>query len=263
MSRTFDGVNDEFICSTGALSGMTYGTIAVIFRCDDFGLASGLFNPHNSGGTFLGALDVTASTGNVKWFSNDGAQGPTISANIWYCLVARKATGTATARFSIFNYTTSAWAHQNADRTSINWASPGASGTIRHSFQSSDDFIDGDIAVRAAWANSLPWSADSTGDANIVATGLNFSLMGWINAAPSALWVLDQSDTTQKIVDLTGGGANQTSLTGTTVSADAVPSFGYGADLFETRTAPSTGLPPEVEGPENSSTMYSQGFGKG
>lgn len=264
MPRMFDGVNDDFVTGTGALSGMTYGTVAVLYRLTSLSPWHGLFEVHDSGGTFLGAVVMNDSF-KLSWYSGAGNanSGVALSAGVWYLQVVRKATGSAVPRFSHYNFTTQAWSHAAGTDSVANWTAPGASGTVKCTSEGAADFVDGDLAVRAAWANALPWAASGAGDALLEAAGLHFSLMAWMGAAPSALWVFDQSDTTQKVSDLTGGGANETSLIGTTVTADSVPTFGYGADLFELRTAPTTGLPPEIEGPENSSTMYTRGFGKG
>lgn len=265
MPRGFDGVNDDFVTGTGALSGMTYGTVAILFRFTSNGLVQALFNPHNSSGTFLGTIGVLDTPNQMFWHTagaGDSISGVTLTSDVWYLQVVRKDTGNVAARFSGYNYTTQAWSHATAANGRINWTAPGVSGTFKMSF-SSADWFKGDMAVRAAWPNALPWAANSTGDALLEAAGLHFSLMAWINAAPSALWVFDQTDVAQTVRDMTGGGANQSSIVGTTVTTDTVPSFGYGADLFETRTTPTGDLPPPVEGPENSSTMYNKGFGKG
>lgn len=264
MARTLNGSSDDIVFTIGGLSAMAYGTVAAIARFDDFNDWGTLFGPHDSGGSRVGSVQVQQSTGLFEWIQGlSTVQAQTLSTSVWYFLLVRKGTGNVTPRFSVYNYTTSAWSHQAGSMGCPNWPTPGASGTIRQSNAGTSDFHDGEIAVRAAWSNLLPWAATSGGDPLIEATGMHLSLAAWFNATPTALWVYDQSATTQTIPDLTGGGANQSSLSGTTVSTLSVPSFSYSADLFVTRTHPTAGAPPPIEGPENSSTMYNRGFGKG
>lgn len=263
MPRTFDGVNDDLVTTTGALSGMTYGTVAALFRYTSNSAFQSLFVLHSSGGSFLGSVVITDS--NQMHCHNNiagSSSGVTLSSAVWYLQVVRKATGSSVPRFSGYNYTTGAWSHA-AGSAIANWVAPSSGGTVKCSWENSAEWFKGDLVARAAWSNALPWAASGAGDLILEAAGLQYSLMAWINAAPSALWVFDQADTGQTVPDLTGGGASQSSIVGTTVTAGAVSSFGYGADLFELRTSPTTGLPPDIEGPENSSTMYNKGFGKG
>jgi len=220
VARLFDGINDDLVCSTGALSGMTFGTVAVVFQMQGAGVSRALFDPHSSGGSFLGAVAINDNE-KMSWYAGSEVHsGVNLSAGVWYLQVARKATGSATPRFSGYNYTSGAWSHANGTAGALpNWTAPGVSGTIKCSFEGSGDWFNGEVAVRAAWSNLLPWSSDATGDALLVASGLPFSLQAWLNRAPSALWVLDQSAITQNVIDSTGGGANQSSLVGTAVSA--------------------------------------------
>lgn len=257
MPRSFDGVNDDFVTGIGVMSAMTYGTVAALFKhTASGGPDQSLVCWHNSVDDWVGSTGLDGID-RVYWHSGAAySTGATLTGGTWYLQVVRKATGTAAPRFSGYNYTTKAWAHANG-ATVVNWTAPGGSGTIKMSFEGVSDFFKGDLAVRAIWSNALPWAADSGGDALLEAAGLQFSLTAWLNTAPSALWVFDQADVAQKVPDMTGGGANQSSVTGTAVSTNSVPSFGYSADLFDTRTVPSTGLPPPIEGGENSSTMYS------
>jgi hypothetical protein len=223
--REFNGTSDTLDRATGALSGMTHGTVASIFRTDDVTVDyQDQFSFHNSGGSFLwAALNIHAGTSAIAWFTNTDGIGPDISTGTWYLVVTRKATGTAPVRFSLYNYTSTTWTHANSVDTGgsavslANGTSPGASGTIRFEFQDTSSYFDGRVAVQAAWANAVHWSADSTGDAAIEAAGLESALQAWSDESPDALWAFNQASTGTAVDDLTGGGADQAAINGTTV----------------------------------------------
>lgn len=225
---------------------MTYGTFAAIFK------VTGL-----TGSRTLAGLHDSGSTVRIQWLVRDQAlqywsnsfnvsSNHITSTSDWYFAVTRKSTGGSTPRSSVYSYTNDSWAHSIHSAGQVEATAPGSSGTIRIESAGAEQF-DGDIAVRAAWSNALPWAADTTGDAILESSGLPFNLMAWYAAVPSALWVFDQSDTTQNILDLVGGGASQSSLSGTSVSTNSVPTFSYGADLAVTQTADPLPLPPDLE----------------
>jgi hypothetical protein len=99
------------------------------------------------------------------------------------------------------------------------------------------DFFGGDIAAAGMWGRVLS-------DAEVEL--LTFTLIGWHAAVPTALWHLDQSATTQGVSDLTGGGANQSALTGTTVSTNSVPLFNYGDGPWLVVRPQSVVAPPPI-----------------
>jgi hypothetical protein len=227
--REFDGTDDEVITATGGLSAMTHGTVAALFKARDFSANQSIFRSHNSGGSHLGQmLGVSSPAGAVQWSAaGGGSVAQVISSGVWYLAVMRKATGDVTPRFSVHNYNTSAWSHQNGSITRPDLTAPGASGTIKMSFQSTSEYFDGWMAVRAAWANALPWSADTTGDAAIEAAGLEDALQAWVDATPSALWPFNQAATTTPVDDIIGA-ADQSSLVGTAVvTTDDPPGFDF------------------------------------
>lgn len=178
----------------------------------------------------------------------------TAAADGYVCLVGSKVSGTATPRFHQYIYGTNAWTHQNGNQSIVG---DGAGATVScelGAFFGTFDPLDGDIAVAAVFPTVLTDAQTES---------LPHSLMAWHSMSPLALWLLDQSAVGQAVIDLTGGGADQSAINGTTVATTSVPGFTYGADVMGIHSKPSTGLPPDVEGPENSSTMYGKGFGKG
>lgn len=149
-----------------------------------------------------------------------------------YALVAvNKAAGTVNPRGHKFVYGTNTWSHADSATTAPDTAtiSGGFVQIGRLYTVSTFDFV-GDIAIVGAWTRSLS-------DAEI--EQLAFSLHAWKSSAPDGLWLLDQSDTGQAVLDWSGGGSNQTSLTGTTVSTTSVPGFGYGHPVLILPTRPA------------------------
>jgi hypothetical protein len=138
---------------------------------------------------------------------------------------------------------TGIWSHGAGGTAIADWTSPGASGTVRFNNASSSDWFNGKVAVRAAWSNLLPYAADTGGDAAIEAAGLEDTLQAWVDVAPSALCPFNQDAVTTPVEDITGGGGDETSRTGTAVvTGDDPPGFDF-----------TLGGPPPVleEGPQH------------
>lgn len=220
--REFDGTDDTVAHSAaGALATMTYGVIAAIFKTDTVTGGHQIYTPHNSSGGFVQAP-----------FMLDGSQlgtfGSPIPANIaigrWYLAVFRKGLSTASVtRLSLYDYTTGLWSHANSSSTTLTWDAPGSGGFIRQDVLTTLEVWDGKMAVRAVWADSVPWSLDSTGDAAIEAEGMEDSLQAWADNNPTALWPYNQTSTSSPIDDVRGS-ADQTSLIGSTVVTNDGPS---------------------------------------
>jgi hypothetical protein len=229
--REFSGATgDDIICATGALAGFTHGTIAVIIKRSVVSNYRPLFNPHNAAGTALGSFLVWRPNNTLSWFKDAARSGgsTSLAVNTWYLLVARKPQGSVAARFSLYNFTAASWVHEIGGASVNDWIAPGSDGSIRFTYETELDNLDGRIAVRGAWANTLPWSADSTGDASLEAAGLEISLQNWLTASPTALWAFNQDSITTPVADLTGGGADQTSIIGTSVvTTDDPPGFSF------------------------------------
>lgn len=227
--REFNGTTDDFVCATGAASGMTYGTCAALIKFTTTAAFQQLSGLHDSGGTFLAEPLGLVDFGQFTMWNTSDSTAVDASTGVWYLAVVRKATGTATPRFSVYNYTAGAWTHAAGSATLTDWTAPGTTGTIRCSFQGTADFFAGRIAARALWANTLPWTADTTGDTAIVSSGLKDAASNWATRNPSAFWLFNQTSTGTAVSDVsTTGTANQTSLTGTTaINGDDPPGFDF------------------------------------
>lgn len=260
MARTFTGSN-HIDFSPGAVtdSSLANRTFATIMRLttdvvsDNDSLIVLNESTDGNGTLFIGA-GGTLGMCHTAFAQVATSTFVTTAANGYVLLAGTKVSGTATPRFHQYIYGTNVWTHQNGNQGIVGDGAGATTTCELGAFFGTFDPLDGDIAVAAVFPTVL------TDDQTEL---LAHSLMAWHSFTPEALWVLDQSSITQKVVDLTGGGADESAISGTTVATTSVPGFTYGADVMGIHSVPTTGLPPDVEGPENSSTMYSRGFGKG
>jgi hypothetical protein len=225
--REFDGIDDYIETATGALATSTFGTFAALVKRGGTGAWHTFLAFHDSGGTALNQFAYESSDLTALWSAGTTRTGPAaIGTADWGLVVVRKASGTATARFSLYNFTTAAWVHGDANGTNVDWTSPGTGGTVRTRWHTAD-LLRGRLAVRGAW-NTVKWTADTTGDAALEAAGLELSLQKWVDATPDALWSFDQDSVATAVTDITGGGADQTSIAGTAVvTGDDPPGFDF------------------------------------
>jgi hypothetical protein len=236
--REFDGSDDTIRHSTGALSGMTHGTVAAIFKTDTItGSHAILAFNSTTPLLFLGA-GLGTNENDLVGCSASGFNRlfDVLVTGRWYLAVARKTTGTTVPRMSLYDFTAAGWTHGNGNNSEANWTAPGATGTVRHDVEGAFDFYDGRMAARAAWSNAVHWTADASGDTAIEAAGLETALQNWVDEAPDALWAYNQ-DPLSAVDDLTAGGADQTFVTGTTVvTGDDPPGFSFDLAAAEAPT---------------------------
>ena len=217
--------------AVGALSGVTHGTLAILVKRLSDDSPDTLIGFANSTGDQYQRLTVAwlSAPNNDLLYATTNAAAMNVAdkeVGVWRLIVVRKVTGTASPRFSMYRFSTGVWVH-SAAATVDNAVAPGAGGAVR--FRGIFDPVPhARIAARAYWSNSLPWSADAAGDMAIENAGLHTALQNWVDAAPGALWGFDQATVSTAVADLTGNGADQTSITGTVVvTGDDPPGFDF------------------------------------
>ena len=223
MPRSFASATpDRITFSLGAGASVNGAiTLAGIARkATDTGAAATILTVGNAAASRRTLLLSNANV--IQLRSNNATDGATTftAAEGWALICVTKAAGTATARTHKYVYSTNTWTHANTP------------GTLGDSTPTSNSLIgtgggtaapwNGDIAVASAWAAAFT-------DAQV--ESLPFSLPAWFQVSPNGLWVLDQSATGMLVNDLTGNGANQSAITGTTVGTSNVPVFSYGAPI--------------------------------
>lgn len=236
MPRTFDGANDNIHCSSGALSAFTFGTFVAVVRRNSTAY-NNIMTLHTSAGTSRSGIEIEDNgTGNHLQWQYDGnfvsSMFTVVNADGWTLIAMGKGTGTTAVRCHKYVYSTGTWTHSDSNGTATNSTAPGASSTMRFGeWEGADDF-NGDLAIAGAWLRNLT-------DAEV--EQLAHSLQGWHALAPDALWLFDQQAVGQTVPDLSGNGANQSSIAGTTVAASALPGLSYGHEISISHAAAAGG----------------------
>lgn len=241
-TRSFNGSSDFATLSLGASPTDHPLTIAAILKVGRDGTTDCVLTAHNSSN--LGAIDFQRHSSNtwVFEFQLTGFAFSTTTVTTsdgWVMVATTKASGTVAPRFHKYKYSDNSWVHEAMDT-----AIAGAGRTPAHWRVSNNEggsFWQGEIKAAAVWNRALA-------DADLEA--LPFSLLDWHASLPRCLWMFDQSATGQNIVDFTGGGANQSALTGTSVGTSSVPVFNYGigAELSRHTVAAGGATPKNVFG---------------
>ena len=158
------------------------------------------------------------------------AQTLTLTASDGWALIAfTKAAGTTTPRFHKYVFSTNAWTHEAAATTIADPTTPGTNVRLGG----------GSGPLGTATSRSRAAGTPPLTDAQI--ESLPFSLASWFQVSPKGLWLLDQQATSQLVLDLSGGGANESSRTGTSVATASVPVFSYGLPIARVAKQPAAG----------------------
>jgi len=234
MARTFDGSDDVLVCSAGGLSAIDGGpvTLAFIVKLNDT-VNGSVINLRTSTGTEVCQINTD---GGAYFFSTSAGfqnMGTASTADNWHLFAVTKANASSTPRAHKYVYDTNTWSHTNAGGNTNDGSAVGASGTVQFGrLLGTSEYWNGELAAAGVWDRVLT-------DTEV--EQLAHSLIDWHATTPKGLWVFDQADTGQKLLDLTGGGANESSITGTAVSTVSLPTFTYGADVLAPRSIPSSG----------------------
>lgn len=209
MARRFGGT-DTLTCAVGNANLTRAGTVILLVRAYDAvfdllttstDLVFGRNGTADVWGLFLDASKIFAT--------NDfgaGLSGPS-DKNIWYALAFTKASGTATYRYHLapvggsWTHADSGSSNDGSGVTNVLFGAGPVKGTAKF-----------DIAAAATYGTAL-------NDAGVEALGTS-SMATWLGASPSAAWQFNQASTATAVTDLTGGGADQTAVSGTSVAAD-------------------------------------------
>lgn len=220
MSRFFNGgtAADYITCSPGngpAVQGPI--TMAVLAHPASSSFGNGWMV---QGMTASGVWAILCDSG-VLFMENDFTSGGPSHGTGWCWYVATKASGTVTPRWHMHDLTAgTAWTHANASGTVANNTGPitairvgaSAAGTAAQTFR-------GRIAATAVWGSVL---TDLQVEAACTTAASDL-------AAASPAWgvLLNQASTATAVTDFTGGGGNQSALSGTAVDADEPPGWSY------------------------------------
>lgn len=202
---------------------MTTGafTWAVLLRVNAYTSSSIAIMWADSGVQTRGAVNIGSSgalSANVSTSIASPSTAMTVPTGAWVLLAVSKPSGTAAVEFQMYRYDTDAWTRFNSTSSFPGDATALANMGIGGHYLGAN-YFGGDIAAAAAFAVQL------TDDQ---VASLTVALSAWTSLGPAAMWVLDQQATSQQVNDWAGGGARQSGIAGTTVSANSVPILGYG-----------------------------------
>jgi len=233
MARTFDDATGVINLALGNLAfAFGPGTIAAITFPTDVSTV----NVISVGGTSSVGYRLLISTSGAHLGLSTDAVATAVGAaavvtSKWQLLAGTKATGTVAPRLHIVYFDGTAPVHENSAVTEANSTVPTGQAQIGKRQGASAEFWGGDIHIVAVWDIVLT-------DAQIenLASGLG----AWFAPKqPRGLWILDQDTTTQKVPDLSGGGANETTNTGTSISTTPGIWTPGGIVLIPTHAAPA------------------------
>jgi hypothetical protein len=216
MSRQFvKSFHNDFITfNPGNASGLTGGnqTTLMLWKADSF-TDCGLIRGTNAGSSNVFSCNPYSGDGHI-YFNN---QLMSWTNGVWYLTGITKPSGTAPVRGHQIDLTTpGTWSHTNFGN--LNDASNGPIASFEVGNLGGGDKLDGKLAAVGLWNSVLT-------DNQI--ESLTARLSDWLALSPVALWAFNQTDVATAVTDLTGGGANQSSINGTNVSADEPPGWSY------------------------------------
>ncbi|ADB50175.1 LamG-like jellyroll fold domain-containing protein [Conexibacter woesei] len=223
--RRFDGVDDFVTLSIGAAGVTRAVTLAFLLRsrAQAPGVDRALGGAHDASGIPLGFhAEVIGSNGvgfvAGEWATATYGGGGFAAADEWRLLVLTKAAGSVAATFHSYDFAA------RVLHTSVHGVVGDAAATTGGTYTlgmlyppGPGDCWGGELAAHAVWASELDAAAVRS-----LATAP--SLTSWLEIGrPAALWLLDQPTPAAPIRDLTGNGADQVAIVGTTVLDEDPP----------------------------------------
>jgi hypothetical protein len=236
--RNFDGTTDVIVLAIGAMSTQSIGpsTFAILVKPQentDNGIVS-IGNAFGTGTSSFGQGKMTLWPGNSTSSgihvglnsSTDTTQATVLTgtADGWVIIVVTKASGTAAPRVHKRVLSSATTSRANTGTAVANFAFAGTDTIVF----GKDEFVN-KYTMRLATAGF--WNV-AMSDAQVDALWTNLRTSDWYGhaaGAPVALWDFNQTGNGTPVQDLMGGGANQTTIAGTSVvSGDDPPGWVFG-----------------------------------
>jgi len=217
MSRVFDATSatDYIGFSPGNASSVLQGpiTMGVLAKTNALnGFTGWMITGKTSGGTRVWSLLTSNNAGNKLFVENDFGAGASGMSTSWRWYVATR--GSGLPRFHIWDLS-GTWTH--VDGT----FNPGSgSGAIANIFLGVDtgNSWRGKIAAAAVSDTNM---SDAQVEAKFTLNAVDLTSMKWAT-------ILNQTSTSTAATDITGGGGDQASISGTTVdTGDDPPGYNY------------------------------------
>ncbi len=160
-------------------------------------------------------IDIIPGVGTIR-----SSTSTFTSSSGWVFIVCSKAAGTVTAVFNFYTFSNNTWTTENSSGTVANSGTP-TGNCFLGALGGASQFHAGDIALAGLINANLGNQA-----VQAMLNGIGPMYQG---GTPLALWILDQQAVSQKVLDITGGHADESSIAGTTVTTNSLWTPGMGA----------------------------------
>jgi len=221
-TRDFDGTDDRIIASLGNNNLTGAWTMIVGCRKDADSIWGPLMVIENSAGTAVQVgifiADTNPGRPGVIWGTNSNALASAAGTNVqqadgWVIVAFSKASGSVAPRGHV--YKAGAWTHADMATAVANQASF-AGGRVVFGSSLAANFFNGKIGFAYIFNGTA--LSDSQFEALDGGSKSTYLALG-----PSGGWEFNQSAVGTSVTDLTGNGADQTAITGTTVTTSDAP----------------------------------------
>jgi hypothetical protein len=218
MSRFFNGpsVADSITFSVGN-SPPDEGPITIAVLAHPSTATFTAWSVQGRNGT-SGVWSILVDSGKLFCEGDFGTGGPSHGTG-WCWYVLTKAAGSVIPRWHMHDLTAAtAWVHQN-DTANVGDGSGPITNIMVGSTGSAAQTWRGRIAIVAAWASELS-DLQVEAACTLVAADTKAALPNWMVR-------LNQASTATSVLDDTGGGGDQSALSGTAVDGDDPPGYNY------------------------------------
>ena len=218
MARHFTAASGDYVdLAPGSSSTIDGGPSTVVMLWRPTTVHSGwlLHTDNGSGGTIFA---INPYTDNTIWNTIGGTFHSTMgytAGDDWRLDIWTKATGTTQLRGHRMLLSAGTWAHADYGTSANTTNIPSTRCRVGKHFSTSGA-LDGDVAAMAIV--QAEWS-----DATIAAGSLETGLAQWmtiIGVDPAVVWSFGQTSVSDPVTDVTGGGGDQTAISGTSISTD-------------------------------------------
>lgn len=239
MARHFT-TGENIVCSIGSCGPVGSGayTMVWLYKIDLFAGVGGLGTLRRSGASARDAIVTGNRLFGLNEFSGNGFPSPPASVlpeETWVWVAQRKAAGAAHYEWAYGLYPIADPDTDvvfGEDTGAANHSDPGAG----------DEVWIGLAAVSGNRELAVMAMFDSRLSDAVIKSIFTEALSDLMAAGPVGCWPLNQADTADDVIDVTGNGADQTSITGTAVADDP---DGYSYDLTpETNDGVLAGVAP-------------------
>lgn len=227
--RSFNGDGDVVRCDPGSALGTAQtGDVTVLSVVKERASPGARGAPFWLGASGTRQSGLSLESYDDEWvFLDDNSEFSaigTIVPDVWTLVGASRDATTGQVRFHEYNFDTDTWTHSDIGTL----ATPPSGGNdsvvcLGRWGDDDSDYFDGLVAITAVYDSVM---SDTAVEA------LAAGAQAWADAEPVSGWLFNQPGTNEDVDDFTGNGADQISISGTTVVTDDDPP-GFSTDFGE------------------------------